>query len=54
MARGASKLIITLYIIAAIIVAVGVYVFTIDQFIGIGIILVAIALFIMPLTRPRY
>ena len=54
MARGHSKLMIVLYIIAATIAALGVYVFTIDQFIGIGMILIAIALFIMPMTRPRY
>ncbi|MFQ6060811.1 MAG: hypothetical protein ACE5KV_05915 [Thermoplasmata archaeon] len=48
------KLVIVLYLIATIIAIVGLYVFTIDRFIGIGIVLVAVALFIIPMTRARY
>ncbi|UCD91935.1 MAG: hypothetical protein JSV43_06795 [Methanobacteriota archaeon] len=54
MAEGMSKLVVVLYIIAALIMIVGIYVATYDRFIGAGIILVAIALIIIPMTRPRY
>lgn len=54
MAQGMSKMVVVLYIIATLILLVGIYVATYDKFIGAGIILVAIALIIIPMTRPRY
>lgn len=43
-----------LYIIASIIGIIGLYIFTLNRYIGIGMIVMAIVLFIMPMTRPRY
>lgn len=43
-----------LYVIASIIGLIGLYVFTLNRYIGIGMIVMAIVLFIMPMTRPRY
>lgn len=43
-----------LYVIASIISLIGLYVFTLNRYIGIGMIVMAIVLFIMPMTRPRY
>ncbi len=45
---------LVLYIIASIIGIIGLYIFTLNRYIGIGMIVMAIVLFIMPMTRPRY
>ncbi len=45
---------VVLYIIASIIGIIGLYIFTLNRYIGIGMIVMAIVLFIMPMTRPRY
>ncbi len=54
MAGKISRLMLVLYIIASIIGIIGLYIFTLNRFIGIGMIVMAIVLFIMPMTRPRY
>jgi hypothetical protein len=54
MAGKISRLMAVLYIIASIIGIIGLYIFTLNRFIGIGMIVMAIVLFIMPMTRPRY
>ncbi len=54
MDEGTSKLVVVLYILAALILIVGIYVASYDKFIGAGIILVAIALIIIPMTRARF
>lgn len=54
MAEKVSRLMLVLYVIASIIGIVGLYIFTLNKFIGIGLVVMAIVLFIMPMTRPRY
>ncbi|MEE9223209.1 MAG: hypothetical protein V3U51_00450 [Thermoplasmata archaeon] len=54
MAEKISRLMWVLYIIASIIGIIGLYIFTLNKYIGIGMIVMAIVLFIMPMTRPRY
>lgn len=54
MAGKISRLMLVLYIIASIIGFIGLYIFTLNRYIGIGMIVMAIVLFIMPMTRPRY
>ncbi len=55
MAEGSiSRLMIVLYIIATAFIFIGLYIFTLNRFVGIGIIVLAIAMYIMPMTRPRY
>lgn len=54
MAGKISRLMLVLYIIASIIGIIGLYIFTLNRYIGIGMIVMAIVLFIMPMTRPRY
>lgn len=54
MAGKISRLMAVLYIIASVIGVIGLYIFTLNRFIGIGLIVMAIVLFIMPMTRPRY
>ena len=54
MAGKISRLMVVLYIIASIIGLIGLYIFTLNRFIGVGMIVMAIVLFIMPMTRPRY
>ena len=54
MAGKISRLMLVLYVIASIIGLIGLYVFTLARYIGIGMIVMAIILFIMPMTRPRY
>ncbi len=54
MAGKISRLMVVLYIIASIIGIIGLYIFTLNRYIGIGMIVMAIVLFIMPMTRPRY
>ncbi len=54
MAGKISRLMLVLYVIASIIGHIGLYVFTLNRYIGIGMIVMAIVLFIMPMTRPRY
>ncbi|MCK4443005.1 MAG: hypothetical protein KAW09_00570 [Thermoplasmata archaeon] len=55
MAEGKiSRLMMVLFGIAILFVIIGLYVFTINRFIGIGIIVMAIIIFLMPMTRPRY
>ena len=54
MAGKISRLMLVLYAIASIIGIVGLYIFTLNRFIGVGMIVMAIVLFIMPMTRPRY
>ncbi|MCK5292426.1 MAG: hypothetical protein KAR39_10480 [Thermoplasmata archaeon] len=54
MAGKISRLMLVLYVIASIIGLIGLYVFTLNRYIGIGMIVMAIVLFIMPMTRPRY
>lgn len=54
MAGKISRLMAVLYIIASIIGIIGLYIFTLNRYIGIGMIVMAIVLFIMPMTRPRY
>jgi hypothetical protein len=49
-----SRMMLVLYVLASIIAIVGLYVFTLNRFIGIGMIVMAIVIFIMPMTRPRY
>lgn len=54
MAGKISRLMLVLYVIASIIGIIGLYIFTLNRYIGIGMIVMAIVLFIMPMTRPRY
>ncbi len=54
MAEKISRLMWVLYVIASIIGIIGLYIFTLNKYIGIGMIVMAIVLFIMPMTRPRY
>jgi hypothetical protein len=54
MAGKISRMMVVLYIIASIIGIIGLYIFTFNKFIGIGMVVMAIILFIMPMTRPRY
>lgn len=54
MAGKISRLMLVLYVIASIIGLIGLYIFTLNRYIGIGMIVMAIVLFIMPMTRPRY
>lgn len=54
MAGKISRLMFVLYVIASIIGLIGLYIFTLNRFIGVGMIVMAIVLFIMPMTRPRY
>ncbi len=49
-----SRLMLVLYLIATIFLIVGLYLFTLNRFIGVGVIVLAIAMYIMPMTRPRY
>jgi len=55
MAKGPiSRLMIVLYSIATLFIIIGLYIFTFNKYIGVGIIVLAIAMYIMPMTRPRY
>ncbi len=55
MAKGLfSRLMIVLYSIATLFIIIGLYVFTLNKYIGIGIIVLAIVMYIMPMTRQRY
>lgn len=49
-----SRLMMVLYIIATIFLIIGLYLFTFNRFIGVGVIVLAIAMYVMPMTRPRY
>ena len=49
-----SRLMMVLYIIATIFLIAGLYLFTLNRFIGIGVIVLSIAMYVMPMTRPRY
>jgi hypothetical protein len=54
MAGKISRMMLVLYVLASIIGIIGLYIFTLNRFIGIGMIVMAIVLFIMPMTRPRF
>jgi hypothetical protein len=54
MAERISRLMLVLYVLASIIGITGLYVFTLNRFIGIGMIVMAFVLFVLPMTRPRY
>lgn len=55
MAEGSiSRVMIVLFTIATIFLFAGLYIFTLNRYVGIGIIVLAIAMYIMPMTRPRY